>query len=171
MQERKIMNDLMNKIVWALMLVWLFGGLTVTYIFAVTEIKPNEETAVVSTTETTVAASKADNVDPQGTYLGKYKVTAYCSCQICCGKYAKNRPTDKDGNEIVYTASGEIAKQGITIAADKSIPFGTQLTVGNKVYVVQDRGGAVGKNCLDIYFNSHDKAKEWGVKCLDVYMK
>lgn len=35
---------------------------------------------------------------------------------ICCGKWALNRP---DG--IVYTASGAIAEEGVTIAADWSV--------------------------------------------------
>ena len=42
--------------------------------------------------------------------------TAYCPCEICCGKWALNRP---DG--IVYTASGAIAEEGVTIAADWSL--------------------------------------------------
>lgn len=42
--------------------------------------------------------------------------TAYCPCEICCGKWELNRP---DG--IVYTASGAIAEEGVTIAADWSV--------------------------------------------------
>ena len=42
--------------------------------------------------------------------------TAYCPCEICCGKWALNRP---DG--IVYTASGAIAEEGVAIAADWSV--------------------------------------------------
>lgn len=36
--------------------------------------------------------------------------TAYCPCEICCGKWALNRP---DG--IVYTASGAIAEEDVFI--------------------------------------------------------
>ena len=33
--------------------------------------------------------------------LGSFKLTAYCSCSLCCGKWANNRPVDENGNEIV----------------------------------------------------------------------
>lgn len=42
--------------------------------------------------------------------LGEFRLAVYCSCSVCCEQYASNRPIDKDGNEIVYTASGKIAK-------------------------------------------------------------
>lgn len=102
-------------------------------------------------------------------YIGTYKVTAYCPCEVCCDEYAINRPLNKDGKEIVYTASGEIAKEGITVAASKSIPFGTELYIDGHAFTVQDRGSAVTENCIDIYFESHEKAKEWGVQYKDVY--
>ena len=38
--------------------------------------------------------------------LGTFKLTAYCACEKCCGKYAKNRPVDEYGNPIVYGSSG-----------------------------------------------------------------
>lgn len=40
-------------------------------------------------------------------YLGKYKLTAYCGCRKCSGKWGAR------------TASGKKAKQGRTIAVDK----------------------------------------------------
>ena len=66
--------------------------------------------------------------------------TAYCPCEICCGKWALNRP---DG--IVYTASGAIAEEGVTIAADWSVYSpGTILYIeGIGERTVQDRGGAI----------------------------
>src|SRR5690606_7883261 len=39
-----------------------------------------------------------------------FKATAYCPCEKCCGDWVKNRP-----NGIVYTANGEVAKEGVTI--------------------------------------------------------
>ena len=66
--------------------------------------------------------------------------TAYCPCEKCCGVWAENRP-----NGIVYTASGAIAQEGVTIAADWDVyPPGTVLQVeGLGEYIVQDRGGAI----------------------------
>lgn len=93
--------------------------------------------------------------------------TAYCPCEICCGKWALNRP---DG--IVYTASGAEAVQGVTIAADWSIyPPGTVLFVeGLGEMVVQDRGGAIQGQKIDVYFESHDDALQFGRQNVRFYI-
>lgn len=80
-----------------------------------------------------------------------YTLTAYCPCVKCCGK--------SDG----ITASGVKAVQGVTIAADTSVlPFGTKVEIDGKVYTVQDRGGAIKGNRIDIYFDSHEEALKFG---------
>lgn len=93
--------------------------------------------------------------------------TAYCSCEICCGEWALNRP-----NGIVYTASGAEAVQGVTIAADWSIyPPGTVLFVeGLGEMVVQDRGGAIQGQKIDVYFESHDDALQFGRQNVRFYI-
>lgn len=93
--------------------------------------------------------------------------TAYCPCERCCGSWALNRP---DG--IVYTASGAEAVQGVTIAADWSIyPPGTVLFVeGLGEMVVQDRGGAIQGQKIDIYFESHDDALQFGRQNVRFYI-
>ena len=85
--------------------------------------------------------------------------TAYCPCEICCGKWALNRP---DG--IVYTASGAIAEEGVTIAADWSVYSpGTILYIeGIGERTVQDRGGAIRGQKIDVFFNSHEDALRFG---------
>ena len=105
------------------------------------------------------------------TNLGQYQLTAYCPCEKCCGKFAMNRPTDKDGVEIVYTADGSIAREGYTIAADtKVLPFGTMVAINGHVYQVQDRGGAIKGKHIDIYFTSHQAALDFGVQYADVIL-
>lgn len=104
--------------------------------------------------------------------LGEFKITAYCPCEKCCGYWATVRPTDENGEPIVYTASGKIAAQGVTVAADTSIlPFGTVLVIGGHEYTVQDRGGMVKGNHVDIYFDSHEAAKEWGTQYMEIFVK
>lgn len=104
--------------------------------------------------------------------LGKFRLTAYCPCEKCCGIWAKNRPTDIDGKPIVKTASGQIAKQGYTIAADKmQLPFGTKVYINGHEYEVQDVGGGIKENNIDIYFESHQEALEFGVKYEEVYIE
>lgn len=90
-----------------------------------------------------------------------YIATAYCPCEKCCGKYAKNRP-----NGIVYTASGEIAEEGVTIAADwEVLPPGTEVEIdGIGTKIVHDKGSAIKGNRIDIYFESHQKALDFGVQ-------
>jgi len=90
-----------------------------------------------------------------------FKATAYCPCEKCCGKWAKNRP-----NGIVYTANGEVAKEGETMAADWDVlPPGTEVEIeGIGTRKVQDRGGAIRGNRIDIYFETHGQALKFGVQ-------
>ena len=85
-----------------------------------------------------------------------YKITAYCSCSKCCGK-ATGR-----------TASGTQATAGRTVAAPSKFAFGTKLNIGGQIYTVEDRGGAIKGNRIDIYVDSHSAALQWGVRYLPV---
>ena len=85
-----------------------------------------------------------------------YKVTAYCSCAKCCGKTTG------------ITASGTRATAGRTIAAPARFAFGTKLSLNGKVYTVEDRGGAITGNKIDLYVSSHAEALAWGVRYLPV---
>lgn len=100
----------------------------------------------------------------------EFKATAYCPCEKCCGYWATVRPTDENGKPIVYGATGTRLKQGTSVAADTSIyPIGTWLEIeGMGVYVVQDRGGAIVGNLIDIYFDNHEAAEDFGVQTLKV---
>ena len=104
--------------------------------------------------------------------LGEYRLTAYCSCEKCCGYWATIRPVDEEGNPIVHTADGSVAKHGVTVAADTDVlPFGTVLLIDGHEYIVQDRGGAIKGNRIDIYFDSHEAAREFGVKYMEIFKK
>lgn len=106
------------------------------------------------------------------TSLGEYRLTAYCACEKCCGYWATVRPLDEDGNPIVYTANQSVAKQGVTVAADTNVlPFGTVLLIDGHEYIVQDRGGAVKGNHIDIYFESHEEALQFGVQYKEIFIK
>lgn len=85
-----------------------------------------------------------------------YKITAYCPCAKCCGK--------TNGR----TASGTTATAGRTVAASSKFAFGTKLNIGGHVYTVEDRGGAISGNKIDIFVNSHAEALAWGVRYLNV---
>lgn len=103
--------------------------------------------------------------------IGKFRITAYCACEKCCGQWAKNRPVDADGNQIVYTASSDVAEAGWTVAADTSVlPFGTHIWIEGHEYEVQDRGSAITDRSIDIYFDKHEDALQFGVKKLSVFV-
>ena len=65
--------------------------------------------------------------------------------------------------KVGITASGSKVRHG-TIAADTSIyPFGTIMYVEGYGYGrVEDRGGAIKGNRIDLYFPSHKTALKWG---------
>ena len=104
-----------------------------------------------TTTRTTTTASTTASAGSQ-----VYKITAYCSCAKCCGK-ATGR-----------TAMGTKATAGRTVAASGKFAFGTKLNINGHVYTVEDRGGAINGNKIDIYVNSHAEALAWGVRYLPV---
>jgi 3D (Asp-Asp-Asp) domain-containing protein len=90
------------------------------------------------------------------------KVTGYCPCPKCCGKYS-------DGK----TACGHrIADDDTFVAADRRYAFGTKMTVpgynDSRPVDVLDRGGAIRGNRLDVFFKSHREARKWGVRYLPV---
>lgn len=85
-----------------------------------------------------------------------YKITAYCPCAKCCGKTTG------------ITAMGTHATAGRTIAASSKFAFGTKLNINGHTYTVEDRGGAINGNKIDIFVNSHAEALAWGVRYLPV---
>lgn len=105
-------------------------------------------------------------------YMGEFTLTAYCSCSKCCGKWASNRPVDEDGNEIVIGSTGEVLRSDYSIAVDPDvIPYGSIVIINGKEYEAQDTGGAITGSRIDVYFNSHEEALEFGRQAADVYLK
>ena len=103
--------------------------------------------------DNTVIAKNAD----YGSFLGSFKLTAYCSCPICCGPWSGGP-----------TASGKMPTEDHTVAM-AGLPFGTQLIINGEVYTVEDRGTPYGH--VDIYMNDHQQALQFGVQYADVYLK
>ncbi len=101
----------------------------------------------------------------------KMVITAYCKCGKCCSwkrtwllkAVHSSGPNKGKRKEVGITASGSRAKRG-TIAADTTLyPFGTVMYVPGYGYGrVEDRGGKIKGNHIDLFFNSHAHALEWG---------
>jgi len=97
--------------------------------------------------------------------------TGYCDCRECCGwrrtwlgvaVYASG-PLKGQRKQVGVTACGTKTRQG-TIAADTSVyPFGTVMYVPGYGYGrVEDRGGGIKGEHIDLFFKSHRDALEWG---------
>lgn len=92
----------------------------------------------------------------KGEDKGKFSLSGYCACNKC-------------GSGTGITASGKPVREAHTIASDwKVLPKGTVIILENAVgkdgqiydgvYVVEDRGGGVKNNHLDIYRPTHELA-------------
>mgnify|MGYP003302035717 FL=1 len=117
---------------------------------------PQVETSVVEREESKQEEKKEEH-HSHTISLGVYKITAYCGCAKCCGK--------TDG----ITASGTHVTAGRTIAAPPEIPFGTQIIINGHTYTVEDRGGAIKGNRIDIYFETHEEALAFGVQYIEIF--
>lgn len=123
-------------------------------------VATESESESESETETNAEAETDSNFEDSNLKsLGTFKLTAYCACSKCCGK--------SDG----ITASGTKAKQGRTIAVDpKQIPYGTKVVINGHTYIAEDCGGGIGKNRIDVFFNSHKEALNFGVQRAEVFI-
>lgn len=113
-------------------------------------------------TSTASLAKKVEGITPK---VSTFNTSAYCACRSCCGKT----------NGI--TASGAKASQWCTIAAGSCYPMGTVIYIPyfkNKPnggwFVVQDRGGAISSNRIDVFMGSHSQALQFGRRNLICYV-
>ncbi len=106
-------------------------------------------------------SEEESNVSTEGAkHLGSFKITHYCSCFYCCGKWA-------GGN----TASGTRPTSGRTIAVDpKVIPLGSKVIINGHTYTAEDTGKAIKGKKIDIYVNKHSTALAYGTYYADVYL-
>lgn len=107
-------------------------------------------------TASTELAKKAKGITPT---VKTFKTTAYCSCTKCCGK--------SNG----MTSSGVKATEWYTVAAGQNYKLGTIIYIpalkdkpNGGWFIVQDRGGAISSNKIDIYMGSHASAINYGIK-------
>ena len=91
--------------------------------------------------------------------------SAYCSCAACGGKT----------NGV--TSSGAIAQPNHTIAAGPGLPIGTVIYIpalagqpNGGWFRVEDRGGAISNNRIDIFMGSHAAALQFGRRNLECYV-
>lgn len=137
-----------------------------------------EETETSVTVEPMESVTVAEPEQPteqpsEPTYisLGEFKLTAYCKCEECCGRWATDRPKDENGNDIVIGSEGTVLEPLRSIAVDTSvIPYGTVISIYDREFVAQDTGGGVKGNHIDIYFSSHEETIAFGVQYAEVFL-
>ena len=96
-------------------------------------------------------------------------VTAYCSCEKCCGIWSKQHPSRINTDYEQYTSSGTIPAEGRTIAVDpKIIPMGSKVLLDGVMYTAEDTGGAIKGNHIDVYFENHKAALQYGKQIKEV---
>lgn len=125
----------------------------------------NENKAVVVVVDEKEPVQELVVEQPKRISLGEFKLTAYCSCRKCCGFWANGRPLDENGNDIVIGASGERLYQGVSIAVDPAvIPYDSKVYIDGKEYIAHDCGGSIKGNRIDVYFDNHQDALDFGVQ-------
>ena len=123
---------------------------------------PSEYLTVENEEELFPKKQDVEGITPTITTLN---TSAYCSCEMCCGK--------SDG----ITASGEKATAWYTVAAGRQYAIGTMIYIpalenapNEGWFKVEDRGGAISDDKLDIFFSSHSEALAYGRKDLECYI-
>lgn len=94
-----------------------------------------------------------------------FNTSAYCSCEKCCGKTSG------------VTSSGATPTTWSTIATGKAYPIGTIIYIpalkdkpNGGWFIVEDRGGSITNNKIDIYMGTHTQAIQYGRKNLECYV-
>ena len=131
-------------------------GIAIHLLNELLDIERPTAVATVYAAETT-----EQETEPEAwTSLGEFKITHYCPCEACSGKWGD------------LTSTGVRAKAGHTIAVDpRVIPYGSVVQIDGHEYVAEDTGGAIKGNRIDIYCESHQEASDRGVIYAEVLLK
>ena len=96
---------------------------------------------------------------PEWIYLGDWMITAYCPCAACCGPWATG-----------CTSSGAPAVSNHTVACN-ILPAGSRILIDDVIYTVEDTGWSpYGDEWIDIFFDTHEEALQYGEKIRPVYL-
>ena len=121
-------------------------------------IESNEDTTPKITSEKKALEPVTEPV-PMWVSLGEFKLSAYCGenyHHIC-----------NDG-DATTTSTGTRPVANHTVAVDpKKIPYGSILRIGDTVYVAEDCGGSIKGNRIDIFFDSHSEAVNYGRRTVE----
>ncbi len=124
--------------------------------------KAKETVAPVEITSNSSLATKVKGKTPTKKTMNTSAYTA-----TDCGK----------SHDTAYTASGAKATAWYTVAAGKGYPMGTIIYIpyfkdkpNGGWFVVQDRGGSISNNKLDIYMSTSNECVQFGRRNLECYI-
>lgn len=158
MRTRKI------AVISTLMITALVLGMFLRCVKSTTDDEASSSVPTCETSSVSEYEPVTDSTESENEWVD-FVATAYCPCEKCCGVWATMRELDDNGEPIVYGATGIPLQQGVSVAADTTYPMGTSLEIeALGTYVVHDRGGVIRGNRLDIYFDNHADALEFGVQ-------
>ena len=121
------------------------------------EKEKEEKSKAVQIAKVTKPTNRSEETPRNNSGWVTFTATAYCGCAKCCGKSTGR------------TASGTMATQGRTVAMPSSYKFGTKIEIqGMGNYVVEDRGGAIKGNRIDIFFSNHQSALNFGKRTINL---
>lgn len=127
--------------------------------------KEKEVKEVASPVEITSNSSLAAKVKGKTPTKKTMNTSAYTAAD--CGK----------SHDTAYTASGAKATAWYTVAAGKGYPIGTIIYIpyfkdkpNGGWFVVQDRGGSISNNKLDIYMSTNNECVKFGRRNLECYI-
>lgn len=122
---------------------------------------PVEQIAENTDVYTEEVAEDAPVAENKGTYLGRFKITHYCTCSICNGGW---------GNNTAY--AGKIIP-GQTIAVDPNIiaPLSWVYIEDYGLRRAEDCGGGIKNYHIDMAVSSHAEAYRLGVVYKDVWLQ
>lgn len=111
--------------------------------------------------EELVAEKEAEEAN-KGTYLGRFRISFYCSGSCC------------NGSNSGITALGTSITPWYTVAVDPSvISLGSKIKIdglSNSTFYCADTGGAIKGNRIDVAVGSHGEAMNLGIQYRDVYL-
>lgn len=104
--------------------------------------------------------------DGTPTGLGTFVVTAYCDCEKCNGKWTGHKLNTLTQAGLPYPVAG------YTISVDpKVIPLGSVVELeGLGARFAQDTGSAIKDKRIDLFFDSHEEALQFGKQKLEVWI-
>ena len=151
----------------AIVLVCAMGGMLVWGMSEIGETRFVEKRGCIGTEFSSEKQERRGDVTKVNRKI-RMKVTAYCLCKICCGKWAES--------ETRKTSTGDNAKVYDGVAADpKLLLYRTRLIIpGLGEKEVDDTGGGMRQSAkqgvyhIDVRMPSHSEARRFGVRWLDV---